>query len=183
MSRSHRPRKRLNFADDTPVSACVSECIRSRERPRRTSLSAMRDDRRQNTNDKAVAWHRSFTCISIPYFFFDFFVSQSADSSYTDDYPVPATTVNIATDVSVVSDAWVMSSPILRSVIIQPVPPTAVVLRATNGSPFNVSGFLVFSLTLITITNDVEAFVLPSHDSDSLLSDNSVMSTLGAVLD
>ena len=50
-----------------------------------------------------------------------------------DDYPVPAITVDADTDVSVVSHAWLMSHPTLRSVIIQPVPPTAVALRAANG--------------------------------------------------
>ena len=155
MSLSHRPRKRGTFADDTPVSACVSERIRSRQRPRRTRLSAIRDDRPQNMKKKSNAWHRSLTDMPIPSSIFDYFLSQSSDSSSTDDYPVPAITINIATNVSVVSHAWVMSSPILRSVIVQPVPTTAVVLRATNGSPQIVSEFLVFSLTLITITHDV----------------------------
>ena len=76
-----------------------------------------------------------------------------------------------------------MSHPTLRSVTIQPVPTTAVGLRAANGSPVNVLGFVVFSLTLGTIAHDVEALVVPSLGLDSILLDNSVMSIFGAVLD
>ena len=76
-----------------------------------------------------------------------------------------------------------MSHPTLRSVTIQPVPPTAVALQAANGSSLNVLGFVVFSLTLGTITHDVEALVVPSLSPDSIILDNSVMSIFGAVLD
>ena len=76
-----------------------------------------------------------------------------------------------------------MSHPTLRSVTIQPVPPTAVGLRAANGSPVNVLGFVVFSLTLGTIAHDVEALVVPSLGLDSILLENGVMSVFGAVLD
>ena len=76
-----------------------------------------------------------------------------------------------------------MSHPTLRSITIQPVPPTAVALRAANGSSLNVLGFVVFSLTLGTITHDVEALVVLSLGPDSILLDNSVMSIFGAVLD
>ena len=41
----------------------------------------------------------------------------------------------------------------------------------------------MFSLTLGTITHDVEALVVPSLGPDSLLLDNSVMSIFGAVFD
>ena len=71
----------------------------------------------------------------------------------------------------------------MRSVTIQPVPPTAFALRAANGSSLNVLGFVVFSLTLGTITHDVEALVVPSLGPDSVLLDNSVMFIFGAVLD
>ena len=76
-----------------------------------------------------------------------------------------------------------MSHPTLRSVTIQPVPPTAFALRAANGSSLNVLGFVVFSLTLGTITHDVEALVVPLLGPDTILLDNSVMSIFGAVLD
>ena len=47
-----------------------------------------------------------------------------------------------------------------------------------------VLGFVVFSLTLGTITHDVEALVVPSLGPDSILVDNSsVMSIFGAVPD
>ena len=49
-------------------------------------------------------------------------------------------------------------------------------LAAANGSSLNVLGFVVFSLTLGTITHDVEALVVPSLGPDSILLDNSVMS-------
>ena len=99
------------------------------------------------------------------------------------DYPVPAIPADTATDVSVVSHAWLKSHPTLHSVIIQPVPPTTVALRAANGSPLNVLGFVVFSLTLGTITHDVEALLVSSLGPDSILLDNSVTYIVGAVLD
>ena len=105
--------------------------------------------------------------MQIPSFFFVLFVSQSADF-----WLCRRLTVDTATDVSVVSHAWLMSHPTFRSVTIQPVPPTAVALRAANGSPLNVLGFVVFSLTLGTITHDVEALVVPSLGPDSILLDN-----------
>ena len=91
-------------------------------------------------------------------------------------------TVDTAADVSVVSHAWLMYHPTLHSVTIQPVPPTAVALRAANGSPLNVLGFVVFSLSLGTTTHDVEALVVLSLGPDSMLLENSVMSSSGAVL-
>ena len=56
VSSSHRPRKRVTFADDTPVSACVSECSRSTQRPSRTSLGG---DHPENNHEKTTAWHSS----------------------------------------------------------------------------------------------------------------------------
>ena len=173
----------MTFADDTPVSACVSECRRSTQRPRRTNLSVMGGVRPDNNNKKTTAWHSSMlACKSRPFPLF--FSSRRVQiSGSVEDYPVPAVTVDTATDVSVVSHAWLMSHPTLRSVTIQPVPPTAVALRAVNGSPLKVLGFVVFSLTLSTITHDIEALVVPSPGPDSILLDNSVMSIFGAVLD
>ena len=103
----------------------------------------------------------------IPSFFFVLFVSQSEISGFIQAYPVPAITANAATAVSVDSHAWLMSHPTLRSVTIQLVPLTAVALQAANGSVLNVLGFVVFSLTLGTITHDVKALVLPSLGHDS----------------
>ena len=167
----------------TPVSACVSECIRGTQRPRRTNLSVMGSVSPDN-NKKTTAWHNSrMACKSHPFFLFCFSYRSVQISGSVEDYPVPASTVDTATDVSVVSHAWLLSHPTLRSVTIQPVPPTAVALRAVNGSPLNVLGFVVFSLTLSTITRDIEALVVPSSGPDSILLDNSVMSIFGAVLD
>ena len=122
--------------------------------------------------------------MQIPSFFCFVFSSRIVKTSGSvEDYPVPAITVDAATDVSVVYHAWLTSHPTLRSLTIQPVPPTAVALRAATGSWLNVLGFVVFSLTLSTITHDVEALVVPSLRPDSILLDNIVMSIFGAVLD
>ena len=56
-------------------------------------------------------------------------------------------------------------------------------MRAANGSPLNVIGFVVFSLPLGTITHYVEALIVPSLGPDSVLLDNGVMTIFGAVLD
>ena len=66
-------------------------------------------------------------------------------SGPVEDYPVPAITADTATDVSVVSHAWLKSHPTLHSVSTQPVPPTALNVRAANGSPLNALVFFVFS--------------------------------------
>ena len=167
----------------TTVSAYVAECHRSTQRPRRTNLSVMGSVRPDN-NKKTTAWHSSrLACKSHPFFFIIFPSRRVQISGFVEDYPVPAITVDTATDVSAVSHAWLMSHPTLRSVIIQPVPPTAVALRAANGSPLNVIGFVVFSLPLGTITHYVEALIVPSLGPDSVLLDNGVMTIFGAVLD
>ena len=71
--------------------------------------------------------------MQIPSFFFIFFSSRSVQiAGSVEDYPVPAITIDTATDVSVVSHAWLMSHPTLRSVSVQPVLPTTVALRAAN---------------------------------------------------
>jgi len=100
-----------------------------------------------------------------------------------DDVPVNEITVDTATDVPVVSLAWVRSHPTLRGVTLNPVPASAVALRAANGEPINVVGFIEFSLTLSEITRVVTALVVPSLGPDLMLLDNSVMSDFGASLD
>ena len=55
-----------------------------------------------------------------------------------DDVPVENITVDTATDVPVVSLAWLRSHPTLRTVPLKPVPPAAVALRAANREPINV---------------------------------------------
>ena len=138
-----------------------------------------------DNNDKKMttAWHSSMlACKSHPFSLF-FSPRRVQTSGSVENYPVPAITVDTDTNVSVVSHVWLMSHPTLRYVTIQPVPPTAVALRAANGSPSNVLGSVVFSLTLGTITHDVEALVVPSLGPDSIILYNSVMSIVGAVLD
>ena len=58
VSSSPLPRKRVTFADDTPVSACVSE-YRSTQRPRRTNPSVVGGVRPDYINKKTTAWHSS----------------------------------------------------------------------------------------------------------------------------
>ena len=92
----------------------------------------MGDDRPENNNNKTTGgtvrcWHAD------PIFFFVFSSCRVQISGSLDDYPVPTITVDTATDVSVVSHAWLMSHPTLRSVTIQLVPPAAVVYRASKG--------------------------------------------------
>ena len=138
---------------------------------------------RPHNNKKTTVWHSSRLACKSHHFSLFFSPRRVQISGSVEDYPVPAITVDTATDVPVVSHAWLMSHPTLRSVTTQPVPPNAVALRAANGSSLNVLGFVVFSLNLGTITHDVEALVVPSLGPDSILLDNSVMSIFGAVLD
>ena len=100
-----------------------------------------------------------------------------------DDVPVNDITVDTATDVPVVSLAWLRSHPTLRGVPLKPAPLAAVTLRAANVEPINVLGFLDFPLTLRKITRTVTALVVPSLGPDLMLLDNSVMSEFGAILD
>ena len=89
--------------------------------------------------------------MQIPSFFF-FFSSRSVQiSGSVKDYSVTAITVDTAANVSVVSHAWLMSHPTLRSVAIQPVPPTVVPLPAGNSSSLNVLGFVVFNLPSVRL--------------------------------
>ena len=117
------------------------------------------------------------------YHYFSFSSPRVQISGSVDNYPVSAITVDTAADISVVSKAWLMPHPTMRSVTSQPVPPSAVALLAANGSPLDVLGFVFISLTLCTITHDVQALVVPSLGPDSILLDNNAMSNAGAVLD
>ena len=138
--------------------------------------------RDRHSNKKTTAWHSSMlSCKCHPFSLF--FSSRRVQiSGSVEDYPVSAITDDTATDVPVVSHAWLTAHRTLRSVTIQPVPPTAVASPAANGSPLNVLRFVVFLLTLGMITHDVVALVLPSLGPDSTLLDNSVKSIFGAVL-
>ena len=100
-----------------------------------------------------------------------------------DNVPVNNITVDTATDGPVVSLAWVRSHPTLRGIPFNLVPPAAVALRAANGEPINVVGFIDFPLTLSELTRTVTALVVPSLGPDLMLLDNSVMSDFGARLD
>ena len=125
------------------VSAYVSECHRSTQRPRRTNLSVMGSVRPDfNKKDNCVAQLEAG--MQIPSLYLVFSSRRVQSSGSVEDYPVPAITVDTVTDVFVVSHAWLMSHPTLRSVTIQPFPPTAVALRAANGSSLNVLGFVAF---------------------------------------
>jgi len=148
----------VTFAIDFPVSEYASEC-RSSSTPVHPAKN----------NKKTTVWHSSMLAHRSHPFSLSFSSRRVQISGSVDNYPVPAITVDTATDISVVSQAWLMSHPTLRSVTIQPVPPTAVALRAANGSPLDILGFVIFSLTLSTITHEVEALVVPSLGPDSIL--------------
>ena len=168
------------------MSACVSECNRSAQRSRRSShvLTVPGDVRpEKNINQTTTVGHSSMLAHTSRPFFLSFSSRRVQISGPVDTYPVPAITVDIATDISFVSRAWLMSHPTLGPVSIQPVSPSAVALRAVNGSPLDILGFVIFSLTLRTIAHDVEALVVPSLGPDSRLVDNNVMPKFGAVLD
>ena len=85
-----------------------------------------------------------------------------------------------ATDMPVVSLAWVRPHPTLRGITLNPVPPAAVALRAANGELINVVGFIDFALTLSELTRTVTALVVPSLGPDLILFHNSVMSEFRA---
>ena len=114
-----RPRKRVMLADDTPVFACVSECRRSTQRPRRTNLSVMGGVRPEIDNKKTTARHSSMLACKFRPFSLFFSSRRVQISGSVEDCPVLAITVDTATDVSVASHAWLMSHPTLRSVTIQ----------------------------------------------------------------
>ena len=89
----------------TPVSACVSECRRSTQRPRRTNLSVMGGVRPDNISKKTTAWHSSMLACKFHPFSVFFSSRRVQISGSVDDYLVPAITVDTATDMSVVSHA------------------------------------------------------------------------------
>ena len=104
-------------------------------------------------------------------------------SGHVDDYPVTNITIDTVTDVSVVSHGWLKYHPSLRSVLLKLVPQAAVSLRAANGHPLHILGFIDFPLNVGGITCTVIALVVPSLGPDSVLLDNQVMSEFGTVLD
>ena len=98
-SSSYRLHKRVMFAEDTPASAYVSECSRSTQRPRHTSLSVVGDDHPENSNKKQLRGTALLACRSHPFPLF--FSSRRVQiSGSVDDYPVSAITVDTVTDVS-----------------------------------------------------------------------------------
>ena len=65
---SPRPRKRVTFADVTPVSAWVSECRRGTQKPHRTNLRVMGGVRTDHNTIKTTAGHSSMlACKSYPF--------------------------------------------------------------------------------------------------------------------
>ena len=55
-------------------------------------------------------------------------------------------------------------------------------LRAANGSPIQVLGFVTLRITLGDVSRSVDALVIPSLGPDQLLLDNATMATFGAIL-
>ena len=146
----------------TPVTAYVSEYHRSTQRPRRTNLSVMGSVRPDNNKRQLRGTARGWDANPILFVFF-FRLAECRFLALWKTIQCPQSLLIL----SVVSHAWLTSHPALRSVTIQPIQPTTVALRAANDSSLNVLGFVVFSLTLGTITHDVEALVVPSLGPDS----------------
>ena len=136
----------------------------------------------ENNKDDQV-WYSSRLAHKTIDFSLSFSSRRVRIAGSVDDVPVKDITVDTATDVPVVSLAWLRSHPTLQSVPLKPVPPSAVALRAANGDPIHVLGFIDFPLTLSRITRTVTALVVPSLGPDLMLLDNSVMSDFGALLD
>ena len=78
---------------------------------------------------------------------------------------------------------FLLQETLYQQFIVLATPPPAPLIPPLHGSSLSVFGFVVFSLTLGTITHDVEALVVSSFGPDSILLDNSVMSIFGAVFD
>ena len=64
-----------------------------------------------------------------------------------------------------------------------PVPPGAISLHSTDGSPLEILGCVRFTLKLSNKSLPVEALVLPHLGPDVMLIDNSIMKSFGAKLD
>ena len=181
-----------NGVPDSPVTVSASPSASQGVRPSRCTAPARLGVRSRNAKGKSSperkhnsdqVWYSSRLAHKTIDFFLSFSSRRVRIAGSVDDVPVYNITVDTATDVPVVSLAWVRSHPTLRGIPLNPVPPAAVALRAANGEPINVVEFIDFLLTLSEFTRTVTALVIPSLGPDLILLDNSVMSDFGARLD
>lgn len=182
VGRTEAPLKRVTFMDQAP---CALSHVSSTSTARRPTHSCLRSGTKSGSPveiNKDQVWYNSALTHKKYPFSLSFSSRRVRVDGSVEGYAVNVT-VDTATDVSVVSLSWLKSHPSLRSTTLNPVPPSAVSLRAANGLPIHVLGFIAFPLTLGGITCTVNALVVPSLGPDSLLLDNNVMSEFGAVLD
>ena len=181
-----------NGVPDSPVTVSASLSASQGERPNRYTAPARLGVRSRNAKGKSSperkhnpdqVWYSSRLEHKIIDFSLSFSSRRVRIAGSVDDAPVNSITVDTATDVSVVSLAWVRSHPTLRGVPLDPIPPAAVALRAANGEPINVVGFIGFPLTLSELTRTVTALIVLSLGLHLMLLDNSFMSDFGARLD
>ena len=178
------------------TSASASDCPRARacDSPRRRTVSfhlCPRDELGTGEaspppaprNNSDHVWYSSRLAHKTIDFSLSFSSRRVRVCGSVDDVPVKNITVDTATDVPVVSLTWLRSHPTLSSIPLKSVPRSAVALRAANGEPINVLGFIDFPLTLGDLTRTVTALVVPSLGPDLILLENSVMSDFGAILD
>lgn len=171
------PQKRVTFAEVESESASIPDdaCCRRQSRPRRSCLrSSVKEgnvfpvDEKNNSDD---VWYSSRLAHKPNLSRLSLSLSSRRvriDGS-VEDCPVSNITVDTATDVSVVSLPWLQSHPTLRNAPLKPVPPAAVSLRAANGSPVEVKGFIDFPIRLCGMTRTVTALVVPSLGPDSIM--------------
>ena len=91
-------------------------------------------------------------------------------------------TVDTASDVSCVASTFLQAHSTLRNSCLKQVPPDCMSLRAANGSPIHVLGFVTLQITLGDVSRPVDALVIPSLGPDQILLDNATMARFGAVL-
>ncbi len=179
--------RRLAATEPVPESPDCSDSVSSSCREPRSS-SASRSDLMVGAgsperNNKDHVWYSSTLAHKSNVFSVSLSSRRVRIDGSVDTVPVHNITVDTATDVSVVSHAWLNSHPVLQTIPLKPVPPAAVSLHGANGSPIRVLGFVEIPLTLCGITKTISALVVPSLGPDHVLLDNSVMDAFGAVLD
>ena len=97
--------------------------------------------------------------------------------------PITPLTIDTASDIACISQSLFDEQPNLSRPTVQPVPPDVLSLRAANGSPITILGFMTFELTLGDQTRKVDAVLVPTLGPDYVILDNSTMSNMGATLD
>ena len=142
-----------NSFSDSPVTVSASPSASQGVRPSRCTAPVRLGVRSQNAKEKPSperkynsdqVWYSSRRTHETIDFSLPFSSRQVCIAGSAYDVPVNNITVDTDTDVPVDSLAWIRCYPTLRGIPISPVPPAAVALRAVNGEPNNVVGFIDF---------------------------------------